>query len=380
MIDALKRRRFWGLTAAGALAAIICVSCKQVGAKEAQSKDQPPAAPAARVQREDLSKIVPIPAEFRPYVEVELHAKVSGYLDKMNVDFGDRVKAGQLLATIEVPELHDELNNALAVERRAEADFTNAHLIYTRLLAVNHDHPNLVAQQDIDTATAKDLAAEAAVGAAQADAGKYRTLVGYTQITAPFDGVITHRYVDPGALVQAGTSTENTQPLLEISDNYHLRLDFFVSEDYVQDIHVGNTVSGKIVSMGGRPFSGKITRASLKVNLDTRTMATEIEVANPDLTLVPGMYVNLALPVEHREQALSIPVQAVPPGQMSSVYVINSQNEIEERPVTLGLETPNRFEVVSGLKEGELVLIGSRSQFSAGEKVAPKVMDVPSPD
>jgi RND family efflux transporter MFP subunit len=378
MIDASKRGRIRALALAGAAAAIICVSCRQGGTGEAHSEEQTPAAPVARAQRGDLSKIVPIPAEFRPYVEVELHAKVSGYLDKMNVDFGDRVKAGQLLATIEVPELQDELNNALAVEQRAEADFTNAHLIYTRLMAVNHDHPNLVAQQDIDTATAKDLAAEAAVGAAKADAGKYRTLVGYTQITAPFDGVVTRRYVDPGALVEAGMSTENTQPLLEVSDNYHLRLDFFVSEDYVQDIHVGDTVSGTIGSMGGRRFSGKITRASLKVNLETRTMATEIEVANPDLTLVPGMYVNLALPVERREHALSIPIQAVPPGQTSSVYVINGQNEIEERPVTLGLETPDRFEVVSGLKEGELVLIGSRSQFSAGEKVTPKIMDVPS--
>ena len=248
------------------------------------------------MQREDLSKIVPIPAEFRPYVEVEMHAKVSGYLDKMNVDFGDHVKAGQLLATIEVPELHDELNNALAVEQRAEADYTNMHLIYTRLVGVNREHPNLVAQQDIDTAMAKDLSSEAAIGAAKADAGKYRTLVGYTQITAPFDGVITHRYVDPGALVEAGTSTENTLPLLEISDNYHLRLDFFVSEDDVKDIHVGDTVSGKIVSMGNKPFSGKITRASLKVNLDTRTMATEIEVANPDLSLVPGIIASARLP------------------------------------------------------------------------------------
>jgi RND family efflux transporter MFP subunit len=375
MIDVSKRRRILALAAAAA-AAIICASCRRDAAPA--PAEEP--APAARVERADLAKIVPIPAEFRPYVEVELHAKVSGYLDQMNVDFGDRVKAGQLLATIEVPELHDELNNALAVERRAEADFTNAHLIYTRLVAVNHDHPNLVAQQDIDTATARDLAAEAAVSAAQADVGKYRTLVGYTQITAPFDGVITHRYVDPGALVEAGTATENTQPLLEISDNYHLRLDFFVSEDYVQDIHVGDTVSGRIVSMGDKPFSGKITRTSLKVNLDTRTMATEIEVANPDLTLVPGMYVNLALPVEHRERALSIPIQAVPPGQMSSVYVINSQNEIEERPVTLGLETPSRYEVVSGLKEGEWVLIGDRSQFRPGQKVAPKMVDVPAQD
>jgi RND family efflux transporter MFP subunit len=378
MIDELKRRRISALVGAGAVAALICASCKQGAATRANSEDQAPTVPAGRVQRMDLSKIVPIPAEFRPYVEVELHAKVSGYLDKMNVDFGDRVNAGQLLATIEVPELHDELSNALAVERRAEADFTNAHLIYSRMMSVNHDHPNLVAQQDIDTAAAKDLAAQAAAGAAQADVGKYRTLVSYTQITAPFKGVITHRYVDPGALVEAGMSSENTQPLLEISDNYHLRLDFFVSEEYVKDIFVGNTVSGTVVSMGGKPFSGKITRASLKIDPDTRTMATEIEVANPDLTLVPGMYVNLELPVEHREHALSIPIQAVPPGQMSSVYVINSQNEIEERPVTLGLETPDRFEVVSGLKEGDLVLIGSRSQFSAGEKVAPKVIDVPS--
>ena len=380
MIDAPKRRRILALLAGVGMAAMICASCKRDAAAEAHSEDQTPSAPVAKVQREDLFKIVPIPAEFRPYVEVELHAKVSGYLDKMNVDFGDRVKAGQLLATIEVPELHDELNDALAVEQRAEADYTNAHLIYTRLVAVNHEHPNLVAEQDIDSATAKDLAAQAAVGAAKADAGKYRTLVGYTQITAPFDGVITHRYVDPGALVEAGTATENTLPLLEISDNYHLRLDFFVSQDYVQDIHVGDTVGGKIVSLGDKPFSGKITRASMKVNLDTRTMTAEIEVANPDLTLVPGMYVNLALPVERRENALSIPIQAAPPGQTASVYAVNSQNEIEDRPVTLGLETPDRIEVVSGLKEGELVLIGGRSQFKIGEKVAPKVIAAPSQD
>src|ERR1700722_16386060 len=193
MIDVTKRRRPLALVAAAAVAAIICASCNRGNTMEGHSEDQVPAAPAARVQREDLSKIVPIPAEFRPYVEVELHAKVSGYLDKMNVDFGDRVKAGQLLATIEVPELHDELNNALAVDRRTEADLTNSHLIFSRLQAVNHEHPNLVAQQDIDTASAKDLAAQAAVGAAQADAGKYRPVVGYTQITAPVDGVISRR-------------------------------------------------------------------------------------------------------------------------------------------------------------------------------------------
>ena len=106
----------------------------------------------AKVTREDLFKEVTIAAEFRPYEEVELHAKVTGYISKMNVDFGDRVKSGQLLATLEVPELQAELVNAQAAEQKAEADYTNAHLIYTRLQSVNHDHPNLVAEQDLDTA------------------------------------------------------------------------------------------------------------------------------------------------------------------------------------------------------------------------------------
>jgi RND family efflux transporter MFP subunit len=334
---------------------------------------QPPSAPVAKVVREDLAQDEVIPAEFRAYVMVELHAKVSGYLDQMNVDFGDVVKSNQLLATIEVPELHDQLNNALAALARAEADYTNAHLIYTRLMDVNRKHPNLVAQQDVDTATAKDLAAQAEIAAAKAEVGRYRTLVGYTQIAAPFDGVVTHRYVDPGTLVEAGTTTGNTQPLLEVSDNYHLRLDFPVSLEYVKDIHVGDIVSGIVESFDNKSFSGKITRATWKVDYDTRTMLTEIEVANPDLKLVPGMYARVSIPVERRPRALAIPIEAVPPGQTNSVYVVNAGNVIEERPVTLGLLTPEKYEVLSGLKEGELVLTGSRSQTSPGEKVEPKL-------
>ena len=124
----------------------------------------------AKVEREDLIKEKPLPAEFRPFAEVELHAKVSGYVDKMNVDFGDKVKAGQLLATLEVPELGDELRNARAVEQRTDADYTNAHLIFQRIQEVNKEHPNLVAQQDLDTARAKEDSAAAAIASAKADA------------------------------------------------------------------------------------------------------------------------------------------------------------------------------------------------------------------
>jgi RND family efflux transporter MFP subunit len=334
-----------------------------------------PMVPVASVVREDLYNEVSIPAEFRPYVEVELHAKVSGYVKEMNVDFGDQVKSNQLLATLEVPELGDELNRALAAQKRAEADYRDAHLIYSRLQAVNQEHPNLVAQQDLDTAEAKDHTTEAIIAGAKAEVQRYQTLLAYTRITAPFDGVVTHRYVDPGALIQAGTTSETQSlPLVRVSDNYRLRLDFPVSVAYVKDIRVGDPVEVRVESLGNKSFTGTITRATLRVNEDTRTMMTEIEVPNPDLKLVPGMYAEVVLKVQRRPQVLAIPIEAVPPGQTSSVYVINDRGQIEERPVSLGLDTPTQYEVTAGLKEGELVLMGSRSQVHPGQKVEAKLI------
>jgi RND family efflux transporter MFP subunit len=327
------------------------------------------------VTREDLYNEVTMYAEFRPYEEVELHAKVSGYVSEINVDFGDRVKANQLLARLEVPELHDELDNALASQKRAEADYADAHLVYTRLLAVEKANPNLVAQQDLDTAQAKDRTTEAAIAGAKANVEKYQTLLGYTRICAPFDGVVTKRYVDKGALIQSGTASETQSlPVVRVSDNYRLRLDFPVSVGYVKDVRVGQPVEVRVDSLGGKSFSGSITRATMSVDEETRTMVTEIEVPNPELELVPGMYATVVLKVQRHAQALAVPIEAVPPGQTGSVYVVNDKNEIEERPVKLGLDTPTKYEVLAGLKEGEVVLMGNRSQTHPGQKVQPKLI------
>src|SRR5271154_3293440 len=275
-----------------------------------------PTAGVAKVTREDLFKEVTMAAEFRPYEEVALHAKVSGYVSKMNVDFGDTVKAGQLLATLEVPELQAELANAQAAKAKAEADYNNAHLIYTRLQSVNKDHPNLVAQQELDTAQANDLTTVAAIAAAKANFEKFQTMVSYTQITAPFDGVVTHRYADPGTLIQAGTSSDTQSlPLVRVSDNYLLRLDFPVDVDFVKDIHVGDPVEVNVESLGGKTFTGAITRYTCDVDDNTRKMTTEIEVPNPNLELDPGMYATIALRVENRPNTLAIPTEAVVAGE-----------------------------------------------------------------
>jgi RND family efflux transporter MFP subunit len=334
-------------------------------------------AAVSKVTRQDIFKQVTIPAEFRPYVEAVLNAKVSGYVSKMNVDFGDTVKAGQLLATIEVPELQDQLDNAFATEQKAEADYTNADLIYSRLVSVNRDHPNLVAQQDLDTAEANDHSTAAAIAAAKAEVERYQTMVSYTNITAPFDGVVTWRYADPGVLIQAGTSSDSQSlPLVRVSDNYLLRLDFPVSEEYVKDIRAGDLVEVRVESSGSKTFTGKIRRFTDKVDEDTRTMMVEIEVPNPELTLIPGMYAKVVLNVERHSDALVVPTEAVNGGKTASVFVVNSEDHIEQRDVTLGLEMPDKYEVLSGLKEGDLVVVGDHSELQNGQKVNPKLVEL----
>jgi RND family efflux transporter MFP subunit len=270
-----------------------------------------------------------------------------------------------------VPELQADLDNAQATEQKAQADYTNAHLIYTRLLSVNKEHPNLVAQQDLDTADANDLTTAAAIAAAKANVEKFQTMVGYTQITAPFDGVVTHRYADPGTLIDA-----QGKPLVRVSDNYRLRLDFPVTVDYVKDVKLGDAVTVRVDSLNGKTFTGKISRFTHEVDDNTRTMITEIEVPNADLELIPGMYATVVLKVEKRLQALAVPTEAVVGEKTPTVYVVNRDNQIEERAVKLGLETPDDYEVLSGLREGDLVIIGNHSGFQAGQKVEPKLVQL----
>ena len=250
-------------------------------------------------------------------------------------------------------------------------------MIYTRLQTVNQEHPNLVAQQELDTAQASDLTATAAIAAAKANFEKFQTMVSYTQITAPFDGVVTHRYADPGTLIQAGTASDSQAlPLVRVSDNYRLRLDFPVSVDYVKDVQAGARVEVRVDSLNGRTFTGTISRFTRQVDDNTRTMITEIEVPNPNLELMPGMYANVILKVAQRPQALAVPVEAVVGEKSPTVLVLTHDQQVEERAVQLGLETPEKFEVFSGLSEGDLVIVGNHAQFQAGEKVEPKLLAV----
>jgi len=311
----------------------------------------------ARVVRTDLAQAVEFDAEFRPYQEIDLHAKVAGFVKEMLVDIGDRVQTSQLLATLEVPELQDDI-------QRAAAAYNAAHLTYTRLVNADKAQPNLIAQQDLDDARAKDQVTKA-------DLDKLNAMLAYTQITAPFAGVITKRQADPGALIPGGTANSQTMPLLRLSENDRLRLTFPVSVSYVARIKIGQPVQIHIQATG-QNLSGTVARFTRKVDTVTRTMDVEVDVPNPDLSLVPGMYASVTVEMARRDKTLAVPLAVVSRKETATVYVVTPQNEIQERTVTLGLETPTLIEVVTGLNEGELVMIGSRTQVQPGQKVDPK--------
>ncbi|MGC2197704.1 MAG: efflux RND transporter periplasmic adaptor subunit [Terriglobales bacterium] len=360
-------------------------------------------AAVAVAQKRPLSDAVTLSGEFRPFQEVDVHAKVAGYIRVIHVDVGDHVREGQIMAVLEVPELRAELQGADAVARRskdavrrAKSDLLRAqsvheaaHLNYTRLNDASATHPGIIAQQELDDAEAKDKESEAQISAAEAALSEaenqlgvavasqqqYTALADYTNIIAPFDGVVTKRYADTGALVQAGTSSSTqAMPVVRVAETDVFRLILPVPESAVPQVHLGNTVQVRVPALN-RDFEGKVARFADAVDQDTRTMHTEVDVRNPNRSLVQGMYAEIKLTLEKKDNALSIPIQAVNRnGSQATVLVVNSQDRIEERDVRLGMEGANEIEVVSGLNPMDRVVIGSRSEFRPGDRVSPRVI------
>jgi RND family efflux transporter MFP subunit len=355
----------------------------------------------ARVGREDLSQQLTLAAEFRPYREIDLHAKVAGYLKEIRVDVGARVRQGRLIATLEIPEFNNDLNQAAASRKRSESEVIRARsevqraqsaldaakLIHSRLAAVSRSRPNLLAQQEVDDALAKMQIAEAQLDTAkaslsvaeeqvrvqEASEARAKTMADYTVIVAPFSGLITKRYADKGAMIQAGTASQTqAMPVVRLSQVDHLRLVLPVPESVVSRIRVGRVVKIKVPALD-RTFDGRVARFSGKVDSATRTMETEVDVANPRLLLKPGMYAYVDLALETKTATLTVPAQAISRKEnKASVMVVNQQSRLEQREVTTGLESGASVEISSGLAENELVVIGAQGQLKPGQSVTPK--------
>ena len=356
----------------------------------AEPANSVPTVAVATAARADLVENVVLTAEFFPYQDIDLHAKVSGFVKSITVDIGDRVKQGQTIAELEVPELRDELNKASASlqasmedVKRAEAEYSDAHVNFLRLVEVAKERPKLVAQQEIDNLQARDRATAGALGAAkrkveesQAEQSRLKTLLAYTLIIVPFDGVITVRYADTGALIEAGTSSNTAMPLVRLAQEDLLRLRFPVPESSVPLVHIGETVEFRVAALS-ETFKGRIIRFADKVDRATRTMVTEVDVPNTADHFKPGMYAYVTLPLRENKNALAIPVQALAPGEKPTVTIVNQDGVVETVPVVTGLQTADLVEITTGIKDGDLVVIGSHTGLRPGAKVNTKPFEAP---
>ncbi|HUO59862.1 MAG TPA: efflux RND transporter periplasmic adaptor subunit [Candidatus Acidoferrales bacterium] len=366
-----------------------------------------PRAAIAIVKRAPVISSFSIAGEFLPYQEVELHAKVSGYVRNINVDIGDRVHSGQTLAMLEVPELNAQVTGAEAGVRhsqqeiqraqnevvRAEAAHQALHAAYMRLKQAAQARPGLIAEQELDDAEAKDRTSEAQVDVAKAGLSaatqqldmsrathqQVAAMQDYSHIVAPFDGIVTWRYADTGSLIQAGTSNQSSMPVVKVAQVNVLRLRVPVPETVSENIHVGDTAEVRVQATGEK-FAGTIARFTNSLDRSTRTMQVEIDVPNKDYKLFPGMYADVTFAVRQHGKPLTVPVTALNRSDngQPSVLVVDSSNRVERRTIQTGAEDPNKIEVISGLNEGERVIVGNLSAYQAGQVVEPKPSRVAS--
>jgi RND family efflux transporter MFP subunit len=361
-----------------------------------------------KAARADLTNDLVLTAEFEPFQQVDVMAKVAGYVQSIKVDIGDRVREGQVLAILEIPEMEDDLTKAAAVIvetndeiatasdelHRAEQAHELAHLSYSRIAEVLKSEPGLVPQQEVDEARSRDLIAEAQIATAksslhtaeqrtrvaQAEQTRIQTLHKYMTISAPFEGVVTKRYANAGSMIQAGTASQTqAMPIVQLSQNNLLRLILPVPESAVSRVHVGEAVDVRVTSLG-RAFPGRVARFADKIQPSTRTMDTEVDVPNPTLTLIPGMYAEVNLRVDQRHDVLTIPLDAVDrSGSAARVYTVTPAGIVHIAPVTLGLENDQRVEVMSGLQEGDAVVVGRHAGLKDGQPVQMRSPESPVP-
>lgn len=406
-------KRIWVLLSASlvTVVAVLLVMHARHRTPAVEAAPGPPAAEVAIAHRGAIHQVLTLAGQFQPYQEIDVHPKVSGFIRHIYVDIGDRVHQGETLAVLEIPELKAQLQGTVYEVQRARDLITGAqhevaratathaalHADYQRLLQTSQAQPGLVAQQELDDAQAKDLSSAAEVDAAkaslaaaekglqvaQADNNRVSALENYTNVVAPLDGVIVWRYADTGALIQGGTTSNSSAlPIVKLAQSGLMRLRLPVPEQYVRFVHLGDAVQVRVDALN-RSFSGKVVRFTREVNFETRTMQTEVDVPNPDLTIDAGMYANTLLELAHADNIPTIPVGAIvlkgtPPNAQEEVYALDSDNRVQIRTVQVGIEGSRLAQIVSGLSPGDRVILAAQAKYAEGEKVTPVVQQTPA--
>ncbi len=307
---------------------------------------------AAQPSTGSIHRWVALPATMAPFQQVNLHARVSGYVKSVGADRGDSVTAGQVLAQVEVPELEADL-------LRVKPEMETAEIELKRLKEAQLKSPDLVLPQTVDNANARFLAAKASVD-------RCVTLLEFAQIKAPFAGTITTRSVDPGAYVAAGAS-----PLFHLVDALKIRCQVAVTEMETPLAGVGKPVRLLVDAFPGQVFEGKVSRASLALDPQTRTMLVEADIENAGARILPGMSGTARIGVERRDEAVLVPPAAVVMEKTNAFVFKHVGGKAVKTPVKIGFNDGTQVEVPE-LKSGDVLLLVGTQPVADGQEVTLK--------
>jgi RND family efflux transporter MFP subunit len=310
---------------------------------------------------------VVLPGTLQGFVQSPIAARASGYLKRWHKDIGSRVAQGDLLAEIETPEIDQQLSQAMAARQQAASSLELAHSTLGRWESLRKR--DAVSQQELDERRSAEAQARANLAAADANVERLRQLESFKRVVAPFAGVITRRNVDVGDLIDAGGGAGRALFLLAQTDP--LRVYVNVPQSYAQLVKRGQQVSVSQAELRGRSFKGEIVRTAASIDATTRTMQVEISLPNRDGALLPGAFVQVALPLQQASDALTIPTNVLlfrPEGPR--VAAVGADGRVSLRPVKIGRNYGEAIEVLDGVTGTDRLVLNPSDSLNDGDVVA----------
>jgi membrane fusion protein (multidrug efflux system) len=340
-----------------------CSSDKKNNNDSSDKKNITPQYQFATVQKGGISTTVKLPAQLAAYEEVSIFPKVNGYVKQVLVDIGSHVKQGQLLMTLEDPELIQVTTQAKEKYEKTKSDYLISKENYQRLSEAAQT-PGAVSPLDISTAKSTTEATNSLSNAAKADWQMEQTMLSYLNITAPFTGVITARNVHPGALVSAANKNV---PMLELKQESHLRLQVDIPEDIASYLKVDDSVTFFVPALHGKKMAGLVSRKSDNINPQYRTERIELDVMNNDGLLASGMYTDVVFTSTGNANGLSVPKSAVVTSTERKYVIVQRNNKLVKADVSTGNESTDKIEITGSLQAGDKVIINANDEIKTSD-------------
>jgi RND family efflux transporter MFP subunit len=309
-----------------------------------------------------------LPGNVQPFISSPIYARIDGYLKKWYFDIGAHVKAGQLLAVIQAPEVDQQLEQARSTLANAQANLNLSEITKARYEGLLAKHA--VAQQLRDNAVGTYNADKAMVDADQASVQRYAAMVSFERVYAPFDGVITARNTDIGDLINSGSSTVPKADLFHMAQTDTLRVYVNVPEEFSQAVQPGQTEADIVLAeFPGRRFPGKLVRTADDINMSTRTLLVEVDVANPKGTLFTGSYAEVHLKVPAQSPTYLIPANTLLFRTENLQVGVVQNGKVVLKNVTAGHDFGSEIEVIAGLNDHDQVIVNPSDSLVSGQAV-----------